>query len=679
MGYTGIIGMSLLAIVPLAAVFGCQRTDTPAEAKDTKDNPMGNADPTQQQTVETEYPANHLADQTSLYLLMHAHNPVDWYPWGEEALAKAKAEGKLIFLSVGYSSCYWCHVMERESFMDEEIAALLNEHFVCIKVDREERPDIDQIYMTALQIYFQLTRSPQGGGWPMTMFLTPEAQPVMGGTYFPPRDRRGLPGLVGVLDMVRQRWQENPKQMRESGKVLAAMVKRQLQQQPEPTAEQLSATLADATFRGLVARFDPEHGGFGYSAVNSRLPKFPEPSNLLFLLDRAARDRATRDGARDHKTSAESMLIATLERMAAGGIVDHVGGGFHRYSTDRFWAIPHFEKMLYDNGQLATVYAEAYRLTGQSAFRHVTEALLDFVLREMTGPEGGFYAAIDAETDAEEGRYYVWDHAELAEHLTAGELALLKDVYDVEENGNFEGHVVLLLRQPLEETSSSRKLTGDQLREQLAPIHEKLLALREKRKRPLTDTKVLTAWNGLMIRGFADAGRILENPRYTAAAVKAATFVLENLRTEDGRLLRTFAGGRAQLNAYLDDYAFLADGLIALYRATDDRRWLDEADRLTAMQIERFWDDRYGGFFFTSSDHEQLIARSKDPVDSALPSGNAVTVGNLVYLAAVLEKPEYLDRAEKTLAAFAAQFEQTPSGMPRMALSLAAFLDARGR
>jgi len=654
-----IIGISLLAILPLAAIFGCQRADTPVKA----------GEPPSPETVEPEYPANHLADQTSLYLLMHSHNPVDWYPWGEEALAKAKAEGKLIFLSVGYSSCYWCHVMERESFMDEEIAALLNEHFVCIKVDREERPDIDQIYMTALQIYFQLIRSPQGGGWPMTIFLTPEAQPVMGGTYFPPRDKRGMPGLVSVLGIVRQRWQENPKQLRESGKVLAELVRRQLQQQPEPTAAQLNSTLADATYRGLAERFDPQYGGFGYSAVNPHLPKFPEPSNLLFLLDRAARDRVANDGPSDDEASAESMLIATLRRMAAGGIVDQVGGGFHRYSTDRVWAIPHFEKMLYDNGQLATVYAEAYRLTGQDAFRHVTESLLDFVLREMTGPEGGFYAAIDAETDAEEGRYYVWDHAELAEHLTADELALLEEVYDVEESGNFEGHIVLLLR----------KLTDEQLREQLAPIHKKLLALRETRKRPLTDTKVLTAWNGLMIRGFADAGRVLENPRYTAAAAKAANFVLEKLRTEDGRLLRTFAGGRAQLNAYLDDYAFLVDGLIALYRATDDRQWLDEADRLTATQIERFWDDRYGGFFFTSDDHEQLIARSKDPIDSALPSGNAVTVGNLVYLAAALEKPEYLDRAEKTLAAFATQFEQTPSGMPRMALSLAKFLDARAK
>ena len=383
------------------------------------------------------------------------------------------------------------------------------------------------------------------------------------------------------------------------------------------------------------------------------------------------------------------MLITTLEKMAAGGIRDHLGGGFHRYSTDRRWAVPHFEKMLYDNAQLASVYAEAHGLTGREGFRHVAKEILDFVLREMTGPEGGFYSAIDAETGTEEGRYYLWRRDELAGLLDREQFRLLADVYGIGPEGNFEGRHVLLLPRPLEETARARQWTEEQLRQRLEPIHQKLLQVRNRRERPATDTKVLAAWNGLMIRGLADAGRLLHEKRYVLTAEAAADFVLSRLRNPEGRMFRSLAGGRARPtfgrdprsvgapDAYLDDYAFLADGLIALHQATGDGRWLQAADRLTATQIDLFWDDRHGGFFFTARDHETLLARSKDPSDSALPSGNAVSAGNLVYLAGELNQPEYLDRAEQTLRAFAPLLEQSPGAMPRMGASLAAFLDVR--
>jgi hypothetical protein len=662
------VALCALMLLPLALAFGCQRTASSAADADGEDNS------TEHQSTEHKRAANHLAGETSLYLQLHAHNPVDWYPWGEEALAKAKAEGKLIFLSIGYSSCYWCHVMERESFMDEEIAALLNEHFVCIKVDREERPDIDEIFMTALHVYFHLTRSPQGGGWPLTMFLTPDARPVMGGTYFPPRQKAGHPGLPYVLKLVQQRWEEKPQEMLQMADVMAKLVRQQLEQRPEAGSEP-DGSLLDDVLASLVEQFDAAHGGFGYSSANPQVPKFPQPSNLAFLLRYAAEDRR-------HESSevgrARSMLTTTLDMMARGGIYDHVGGGFHRYSTDRFWAVPHFEKMLYDNGQLASVYAEAYRLTGREDFRRVAEGILDFVLREMTDPAGGFYSAIDAETDAEEGRYYVWERDELTAALTQPEFQVLCDVYKIGGTGNFEGRHVLLLPRSLRETAKAGGTTEDALLEQLAGIHAKLLAARSQRKRPTTDTKVLTSWNGLMIRGFADAGRVFENRRYVEAAEAGARFVLDRLRLPDGRLQRTFGGGRAQLNAYLDDYAFLIDGLIALHQATGDSPWLETAGQLMQTQIDLFWDEPRGGFFFTSKDHEALLARSKDPADSALPSGNAVSAENLIYLAHAQNRPEYLDRAEKTLAAFAGQLHDAPAAMPRMAAALAVLLDARG-
>lgn len=614
----------------------------------------------------TKRPANRLAKETSPYLLLHAHNPVEWFPWGEEALAKAKAEKKLIFLSIGYSSCYWCHVMERESFMDQEIADYLNKHYVCIKVDREERPDIDEIFMAALQL---LGRR---GGWPLSMFLTPEGKPFFGGTYFPPRDKelppaegeedtgakRMVTGFLTLVKLVESRWEEAPEELTRVGGEVAAAVKRTLARRSLAGAEPPDKKLGDVVLAELAAQYDKQYGGFSFSEAEPQRPKFPEPPNLQFLIDRVERSD-------DEK--ARTMLVGTLEHMAAGGIRDHVGGGFHRYSTDRYWRIPHFEKMLYDNAQLTSVYAEAYRITGRDDFKQVVEEILAFVDREMSDPAGGFYAALDAETDAREGAFYVWTKEELEDSLDADAFDLLADAYGVSAGPNFEEHSVLLLPRPLADAAKKHKLTPAELSQRLAPIREKLLAVREKRKRPLTDTKVLAGWNGLMIRGLADAGRLLKKQEYVDRAARAAEFVLKRMRTSDGRLLHTYGAGQAKLNAYLDDYAFFVDGLIALHQATNDVRWLQAAEELTEKEIELFWDETEGGFYFTSSDHEELLARSKDPVDSVTPSGNAVSASNLVYLAQALSKSDYLDRARRTVEAFAGFIAQNPGAMPRMA------------
>ncbi len=569
-------------------------------------------------------PTNRLAKETSPYLLLHAHNPVDWYPWGDEALAKAKAEKKPIFLSVGYSSCYWCHVMERESFMDPEIAATLNKHFVCIKVDREERPDIDEIYMQALHIYLQLMGSKQGGGWPLSMFLTPDAKPLMGGTYFPPRDKDGRMGFLTVLGKVHDAWASDPEKWQKTGDSLADYVAETLRQRPLLTAPKLEPALVDATLAALVKRYDAVYGGFGFDPANARRPKFPDAPNLVFLADYARRSKSQ---------TALKMLVGTLEKISQGGIRDHVGGGFHRYSTDRYWRVPHFEKMLYDNGQLASVFSQAYELAPRDDFRRAVDELATFALRELADEGGAFFSAIDAETGGHEGRYYVWDRAEVQAVLAGDEWALWSAVYGLAGEPNFEGHYIPLLSKPLAASAAERKADEAAMYATLRAANDKLLAVRSKRPRPLVDTKILTGWNGLMIRGLADSGRVFGNEGYKDAAARAADFVLKHARDGQGRLQRTYAGGQAKVLAYLDDYAYLADGLIALHRATGDARWLDAAGELTEAQIRLFWDDQVGGFFYASSEHEPLIARSKLPVDGATPSAGAITAGNLVYLA----------------------------------------------
>ena len=609
---------------------------------------------------------NRLAKETSPYLLLHAHNPVDWYPWGEEALAKARKEKKLIFLSVGYSSCYWCHVMERQSFMDEEIAAKLNENFVCIKVDREERPDVDEIYMQALHIYLQLVGSKQGGGWPLSMFLTPDAKPLMGGTYFPPRDKDGMLGFMTVLDRVLEAWNSEPEKWQKTGDSLANYVSESLRQRPILRVIKLEPSLVDSVLKAIAVQFDTVYGGFGFDEANPRLSKFPEPPNLRFLIDYARRNPSS---------PAAKMLTLTLEKISQGGIRDHVGGGFHRYSTDRYWRVPHFEKMLYDNAQLVTVYSLAYELAPRPDYQRVVTETIEFVGREMTDVHGAFYSALDAETNSEEGRYYVWRREEVEKVLSPEEFALWADAYGISGESNFEERYIPLLSAPLSELAKKRGLTEDQLNVKLQPIRQKLLAERSKRPRPLTDTKILTGWNGLMIRSLAEAGRVFKNQGYVAAATKAADFLLAHLRDDKGNLLRTYAAGQAKIPAYLDDYAFLVDGLIALHRASGDDRWLKAADELTQLQLKLFWDERVGGFFFTSTLHEQLIARSKLPTDTVTPSGNSVSASNLLYLATALNKPEYVDRAGKCIQAAGPLLDEHASAVPQLAVALSQWID----
>ena len=621
---------------------------------------------------------NRLAQETSPYLLMHAQNPVDWYPWGEGALSKARRENKLVFLSIGYSSCHWCHVMERESFMDDEIAAFLNKHFVCIKVDREERPDLDAIFMTAVQI---VTRR---GGWPMSVFLAPDARPFFGGTYFPARDN-DRPETIGFLTLIRSlqnAWTTKPDKVMANAEQLTQLVKTQLDGQRSKATEPLDGHVLSQVQAALALQYDSQYGGFGFSPVNPSRPKFPEPSNLLFLIHRVDSEAAS-DAAR---TEARRMLVGTLDGLATGGIRDHIGGGFHRYSVDRSWQIPHFEKMLYDNGQLATVFAEAYRITGREDYRRVIDELARFVLREMTDDGGAFYAAIGADSEGVEGKYYRWQRAEVERQLGADAFALFRHVYGLDQAPNFEDefHVPLLAR-PLSTIAAEMKLAEDELDARLQSSRDRLLAVRGQRSRPLTDTKILTAWNGLMIRGLADAGRLLPNQEYLDAAARAAQFVLNNLRTTEGRLLRTYGQGKAKIDAYLDDYAMLVDGLIALHRATDDEKWLAAADELTQMQIKLFWNTDRGGFFFTAdstapltgADQATLISRAANPADGARPSGNSVSAGNLIHLAKLLGKAEYLDRAEQTIQAAAPYLEQRPAAMPRMAVALAELLTER--
>jgi uncharacterized protein len=608
---------------------------------------------------------NRLAQESSPYLQMHMHNPVDWYPWGPEAFDKARREDKLIFLSVGYSSCYWCHVMERESFMDDEIAAFLNEHFVCIKVDREERPDVDSIYMMAVQLLIRR------GGWPMSVFLRPDGKPFFGGTYFPARDgdRPGSPGFLSVVRRLQEVWTTQRSVVDDTAERLSAAIQTEMLGPEVADDTPLQAELLDRLTAMLAAAFDEQYGGFGYSTEDPLRPKFPEASNLLFLLD-----RVERTGDEDCRR----MLTVTLDRMIQGGIWDHIGGGFHRYSTDRYWKIPHFEKMLYDNGQLLSVYSRAYRLTGNERYRQIVDATVDFLLREMRDSEGAFYSALDAESEQVEGKFYRWTQEEIA--------AVLGDAYDdfaavygLANPPNFEHeYYVLQLERSLESLAQQQHRTLAELDAQLQPSRAQLLQARDQRVRPLTDDKILCSWNGLVIRGLADAGRYCDRPEYLQIAGEAADFVLARLRGEDGRLRRTYRDGQAKLNAYLDDYAFLVDGLIGLHEATDDARWLQHAEALTGQQIDLFWDEQRGGFFFTARDHEALIARSKQLTDDAQPAGNTVAAINLLYLARQFDRPEYRQRAEQTIRIALGVINEMPRAAPRMAVALATALAAHG-
>jgi hypothetical protein len=614
--------------------------------------------------------ANRLARETSPYLLLHAHNPVDWYPWGPEAFEKAKKENKLIFLSIGYSSCYWCHVMERQSFANADIAKLMNDWFVCVKVDREERPDVDNIYMTALHV--QGSR----GGWPLSMFLLPDGKPIGGGTYWPPEDReedgRKYYGFKSILRLIHDDWRKKPDDLKEHAQKVAAAVSVQLAGSGRKLpAFKLTPSLVSDAVTAVKSTFDPVHGGFGSKERDFRGPKFPQPVLSSLLLAAHLRDK-------DETTL--KIITHTLDRMARGGMYDHLGGGFHRYSTDREWKIPHFEKMLYDNAQLVSLYSHAYALTRDPAHRRVIEETLAFVSRELTSPEGGFYSALDAETDAEEGKYYVWTAAEIDKLLPPQEAGLFKVVYGITSGPNFEEKFnVLLVARPWKELAADLRINEEQLHARLAVIRSKVLAERARRERPLLDTKILTGWNGLMIAGYADAARALDNPAYAQTGEKAADFLLKNLRGPDGRLLRTYSKNSegktlAKLNAYLEDYASLVHGLLTLHEVTGKKRWLDEAARLTNEMVERYEDKEAGGFFFTSHDHEKFFARAKDQYDGATPSGNSLAALNLVRLAARTGDERYRQLAEKTFTAFGETLTSSPETATMMVQALALYL-----
>ena len=575
---------------------------------------------------------------------------------------QAKAESKPIFLSVGYSSCHWCHVMERESFLDEEIAKFLNENFICIKVDREERPDVDEIYMESLNVFNQMMQTGRGGGWPLSMFLTPDTRPFFGGTYFPARDgdRRGSPGFLGVIKKLDNAWKTNQDGIEKSAKVLTEVTQQQLSggdQQP-PTAIQ-SRWVTDA-LESFTESHDKQFGGFGFNAASPNRPKFPEASNLMFLSYLAA----------GGDESAKTMLENTCQRMLMGGIYDHLGGGFHRYSVDRFWAIPHFEKMLYDNGQLATVYSELFQLTKNPEYKWAVEGILRSVSRDLAAPDGGFYSSLDAESEGEEGKYYRWEKSELEEALGADEFKFYASVYGINEAPNFENeYYAPQLKLPFQSTAKDNELSVEELLEKVAPMNAKLLGLRQERIAPATDKKILTEWNGMMIRGFADAGRILENESYVKTAVKAADFVLKSLRDENGRLYRTYTNGEAKLNGYLTDYANLIDGLIAIHRANGQQRWLDEAVALQKVQDKWFEDAEKGGYFYTASDHQTLLFRTKRTIDGAVPSGSSVSAQNLIYLAEAAKQPELKEKAKRAVLAAGNLIDQVPTAAPRMSIA----------
>ncbi len=595
---------------------------------------------------------NRLINETSPYLLQHAHNPVDWQTWGDEAFAEARRDDKPIILSIGYSACHWCHVMEHESFENEDIARLMNDNFVNIKVDREERPDLDQIYMNAVQM---MTHH---GGWPMTVFLTPDGVPFYGGTYFPPVDRYNMPGFPRVLESMAAAYRERPVDIAETAaSVLAGLSKL------DPVRElgsSLNVDLLNAAAKGIVNNFDSINGGFGGA------PKFPPSMTLEFLL------------RTHHRTEANEPLdivTHTVRKMAEGGIYDQLGGGFHRYATDSKWLVPHFEKMLYDNALLARLYLHYYQLTKDDYARGIAEGILDYVVREMTDGAGGFYSTQDADSEGEEGKFFVWTLDEIETVLGSTDAALFAKYYNVTKVGNFEDANILHVTRSVAEVAAENKINEQQLNEVLERSRQKLFAAREERVKPARDEKILTAWNGMMLASFAEAGAILGRVDYTTVARRNARFVLDNLR-RDGLLLRTYKDGRAKLNGYLEDYAFLIDGLSTLYEATGELEWLQESLALADKMLDEFWDDQDGGFFFTGKSHESLIVRSKDYFDNATPSGNSVAIEVLLRLATLTDNDDYRRRATSVLRLVSDSLRRYPSGFGRALGALDFFLSA---
>ena len=587
---------------------------------------------------------NHLADEKSPYLLQHADNPVDWYPWGEEAFAKAKNENKPIFLSIGYSTCHWCHVMEHESFEDDDVAALMNDTFVSIKVDREERPDIDNIYMTACRM---MTGS---GGWPLTIIMTPDKKPFFAATYLPKESRYGRAGMLELIPKVQEVWKTKRADLEQNAEeVIAALNSAQTISGLDP-----GESVLRAAYRQYQQSFDSENGGFG------RAPKFPSPHNLLFLL---------RYWKRTGENKALEMVEKTLTEMRRGGIYDHVGYGFHRYSTDASWLLPHFEKMLYDQALLIMAYTELYLATGKDEYKQTAEEIATYVLRDMTDPDGGFYSAEDADSEGEEGKFYVWSEQEIRDILTDDEAKLFIDIYTITLDGNFKeqstgratGDNIPHIRESWENLAGRYDMPVIDLKNKTRKALDKLFKIREKRVHPYKDDKILADWNGLMIAALAGAGRAFDEPEYLHAAKKSADFILGNMRTAQGRLSHRFREGQAGIPGHIDDYAFMVLGMIELYQSTFEIEYLEKALEINEEMIGHFRDEKSGGFYFTADDAEQLLVRQKEFYDGAVPSGNSVAAYNLIRLARLTGRTEFEEMSADIFRSVSGTLQGSPT------------------
>lgn len=591
--------------------------------------------------------ANRLQHETSPYLLQHKDNPVDWYPWGEEALAQAKATDKPILLSVGYSSCHWCHVMAHESFEDETIAKMMNELFVNIKVDREERPDVDDIYMLAVQA---ITGR---GGWPMTVFLLPDGRPFYGGTYFPPENRYGMPGFKQVLTNLHDAYHNRRADVERMAADLTGALDRSVLG-IGGSEDDLNAAILDSAVERVMSSYDGQYGGF------SDAPKFPQPMNLEFLLREYARTKSTR---------VLNAVTFTLEQMARGGIYDQLGGGFARYSVDAIWLVPHFEKMLYDNAQLSRVYLHAWQITEEPFFKRIAEEVYDYVLREMTAPEGGFYSATDADSEGEEGKFFVWSIDEVRELLGDDDAKIAVEYWGMTQRGNFEGRNILYVPNTAGVVANRLNMSEADLLKKIETIRDTLYAARTHRVHPGLDDKILTAWNGMMLASLAEAARVLKRDDYRAAAERAGTFLLENLVQDGDRVLRTYKNGQAKLNGYLEDYAHLIDALLELYQTTFDEKWFAAARKLADRALDQFTAEE-GGFFDTSADHESLIVRPRNVQDNAVPSGSGMFATQLVRLAAYTGDARYDAAARGALKLLSNAVAQYPQAFGQSAIAV---------
>ncbi len=606
---------------------------------------------------------NRLISETSPYLLQHAHNPVDWYPWGDEAFARARAEDKPILLSIGYSACHWCHVMAHESFENEATARLMNDNFVSIKVDREERPDIDALYMDAVQA---MTGS---GGWPMTVFLIPDGAPFYGGTYFPPQDRYGMPGFPTLLRRIDEFYRTRRDDVEKQAEAFREWYAHQDEVKLEaPAGVDLSGDALDPRLlveaaNAHVDQFDAEHGGIAGA------PKFPHAMSLDFLLRIVS--RPNNDDALDEQVL--SLVFLTLDKMSGGGIYDQIGGGFHRYSTDAVWLVPHFEKMLYDNALLAPVYLHAWQLTGEPRYRRIGEEILDYVLREMTGPEGGFYSTQDADSEGEEGKFYVWTPQEIQALLGDDDASIAEMVWGVTARGNFEGKNILHVRRTEQQAATALDLPVERVREGLRRAREVLYAARAKRVWPGRDDKVLAAWNGLMLRAMAEAARVLGRDDLRAAAVENAGFLLREM-VVGGRLRRTWRGGEARLGAYLEDYGAVVNGLLSTYELTGEPEYYTHARALADTLLDLFWDETASSFFDTARDAEALLARPRELTDNATPSGTSLAVEALLRLTALSGEGHYRDYAARVLVPLVPSMAKTPLAFGHLLAALDDFI-----